>query len=157
MWIIAGCALVAVAGIVIGIVVATGGKHHEAGPTPVPTTPGPTTPGPTTPEPTTQTSTTSGKCDDPRTDGQGPAITYVIFAELFDVSGAQACTKPGSVPESFTRSLNGKVFTPKFDSSTDDQADSVKTEFTALDGTKLLVTCTKGGDGKYLVTGAQKE
>jgi hypothetical protein len=64
---------------------------------------------------------------------------------------------PGAVPESFTRSLSGKVFTPTFDGSTNDQAPVVKTRFTAIDGTKLLITCTKGDDGKYLVTAAQKE
>jgi hypothetical protein len=105
----------------------------------------------------TVTHTAHATCDDPRTDGQGPAVTYVIFAELFDVAGAQACTMPGAVPESFTRSLSGKVFTPTFDGSTNDQAPVVKTRFTAIDGTKLLITCTKGDDGKYLVTAAQKE
>jgi len=154
IWIIAGCALVAVAGIVAGVLLATGGNDHQADPTPIPTATTATTTTPTSP---TETSTSSGSCEDARTDGQGPAITYVIFAELFDVSGAQACTKPGSVPESFTRSLNGKVFTPSFDTSTDDQASVVKTRFTAIDGTKLVVTCTKGDDGKYLVTAAQKE
>jgi serine/threonine protein kinase len=158
-WIIAACALVAVAGIVTAVVLATGGKKHQADPT-TPTThdfPTGSTTGLTTGSTggTETSSTPSGSCEDPRTDGQGPAITYVIFAELADASGAQACVKPGTVPESFTRSLSGKVFTPKFDTSIDDQAPVVKTEFTALDGTKLAVTCTKGADGKYLVTGAK--
>jgi eukaryotic-like serine/threonine-protein kinase len=146
-WIVAVCGVLAVAAVTTVIVVAaTGGRHHEADPTPGPST----TSGPS------PTSSTSGVCDDDRTDGTGPALTYVIFAELFDVAGAQACTKPGSVPESFTRSLNGKVFSPAFDNSaTDDQADVVRTKFTALDGTKLVVTSTKGDDGKYLVTEAR--
>ncbi|HYU05453.1 MAG TPA: hypothetical protein VEL02_16545, partial [Jatrophihabitantaceae bacterium] len=148
-WTVAVCgvlAVAAVATVIVIVIVATGGKHHEADPTPGPST----TSGPS------PTSSTSGVCDDDRTDGTGPALTYVIFAELFDVAGAQACTKPGSVPESFTRSLNGKVFSPAFDNSaTDDQADVVRTEFTALDGTKLVVTSTKGDDGKYLVTEAR--
>ena len=146
-WIVAVCGVLAVAAVAtVIVVVATGGKHHEADPTPGPST----TSGPS------PTSSTSGVCDDDRTDGTGPALTYVIFAELFDVAGAQACTKPGSVPESFTRSLNGKVFSPAFDNSaTDDQADVVRTKFTALDGTKLVVTSTKGDDGKYLVTEAR--
>ena len=72
------------------------------------------------------------------------------------MAGAQACTEPGTVPESFTRSLNGKVFSPAFDNSaTDDQADVVRTKFTALDGTKLVLTSTRGDDGKYLVTEAR--
>ena len=108
MWIVAICGVlvVAVAAPVI-VLVAKGGTHHAADPTP--------------------TSTAPGSCDDARTDGTGPAIAYVIFAELFEVSGAQACTKPGTVPESFTRSLNGKVFSPAFNGSTDDHADVVKT------------------------------
>ena len=146
VWIVAVCGVLAVAAIATVIVFATGGKHHEAEPTP----------GPTTTASASTTSATSGVCDDDRTDGTGPALTYVIFAELFDVAGAQACTKPGTVAESFTRSLNGKVFSPAFDNSaTDDQADVVRTKFTALDGTKLVVTSTKGDDGKYLVTEAR--
>jgi serine/threonine protein kinase len=159
-WFAAGGGLLAVAAIVAVVVAVTAGKKHSASPTPTPT-PGTDTQTPLvlpTMRPTpTVTSTAHASCDDPRTDGQGPAVTYVIFAELFDVAGAQACTKPGAVPESFTRSLSGKVFTPTFDGSTDDQAPVVKTRFTAIDGTKLLVTCTKGDDGKYLVTAAQKE
>ncbi len=149
--------VVAAAAVIAAIVVVTvtGGKQHEADPTPKPTTSVPTTPAPTSPNPTS-TSTTGG-CDDPRTTGSGPAITYVIFAELFDVKGAQACTKPGTVSESFTRSLNGKVFSPNFDSSGHDNDSVVRTDFTALDGTKLVVTCTKGTDGKYLVTDVHKQ
>jgi eukaryotic-like serine/threonine-protein kinase len=152
-WFVAGGGVLAVAAIVAVVVAVTGGKTHGASPTQTPT---PTLPTPTL-STATGTGTADGSCEDPRTDGQGPALTYVIFAELFDVAGAQACTKPGAVPESFTRSLSGKVFTPTFDGSTDDQAPVVKTRFTAIDGTELLVTCTKGDDGKYLVTAAQKE
>jgi hypothetical protein len=141
LWIVAAGAAVAAAGIVAGLVAARGG-HHSGLPTPGPI-------------PTASASPAS--CDDPRTGGQGPALTYVVSAELFDVPAAQACTKPGSVPESFTRGLAGKVFAPRFDSTADDQAPVVTTEFTALDGTKLFVTCTEGADGKYLVTGARKE
>ena len=146
-WIVAVCVAVAVAALAtVIVIVTTGGKHHEADPTP----------GPVTTSNPSPTATTSGICDDDRTDGTGPALTYVIFAELFDVAGAQACTEPGTVPESFTRSLNGKVFSPAFDNSaTDDQADVVRTKFTALDGTKLVVTSTRGDDGKYLVTEAR--
>ena len=46
---------------------------------------------------------------------------------------------------------------PTLDGTTNDQAPVVKTHFTAIDGTKLVITCTKGEDGKYLVTAAQKE
>jgi eukaryotic-like serine/threonine-protein kinase len=157
-WFLAGGGLLAVAAIVSVVVVVTAGKKHSAAPTLTPTDQStfvlPTLPTQPT---TTGTSTGNATCDDPRTDGQGPAVTYVIFAELFDVAGAQACTKPGTVPESFTRGLTGKVFTPTFDGSSDDQAPVVKTHFTAIDGTKLLITCTKGEDGKYLVTDAQRE
>ncbi len=149
--------VVAAAAVIATIVViaVTGGKHHEADPTPAPTTSAPTTPESTSPNP--NPTSTTGACDDPRTTGSGPAITYVIFAELFDVKGAQACTKPGTVSESFTRSLNGKVFSPNFDSSGHDHDPVVRTNFTALDGTKLVVTCTKGADGKYLVTDVHKQ
>jgi hypothetical protein len=51
----------------------------------------------------------------------------------------------------------GEVFTPTFDGSADDQAPVVKTRFTAIDGTKLVITSTKGDDGTYLVTEAKKE
>jgi hypothetical protein len=136
----------------------TAGKKHSASPTRTPTTDTqiPSVLPTMLPTPT-RTNATQVSCDDPRTDGQGPAVTYVIFAELFDVAGAQACTKPGTVPEAFTRSLSGKVFTPTFDGSTDDQAPVVKTRFTAIDGTTVVITCTKGDDSKYLVTDAQKE
>jgi hypothetical protein len=145
--------------VVVAVVVAvTAGNEHSASPTPTPTT---DTQSPLvlpTMQPTpTPSRATPGSCDDPRTDGQGPAVTYVIFAELFDIAGAQACTKPGTVSESFTRSLTGKVFTPTFDGSTDAQAPVVKTRFTAIDGTKLVITATKGDDGRYLVTDAKEE
>jgi hypothetical protein len=165
-WIIAACALVAVGGIVTGVVLATGGKHHRADPTtpasPVfPTgsssgqTTGATDNNDTTGNTTSTATSAPGTCSDPRTDGQGPAVIYVVNAELGDAAGAQACTKAGTVPESVTRGLSGKVFTPNLDTSTDDQAPVVKTGFTALDGTKLTITCTRGSDDKYLVTDAK--
>jgi eukaryotic-like serine/threonine-protein kinase len=159
---IAVAALIGVGGIVAAILLATGGKHHDAGsggstsPHDFPSGSGSITTTGT--RSGTSTGTASpGTCEDPRTDGQGPAITYVIFAELADSSGAQACVKPGTVPESFTKGLSGKVFSPNFNSSTNDQAPVVTTKFTGLDGTKLAVTCTKGDDGKYLVTDAKVE
>jgi len=157
-WLATGGGLLAVAAIVAVVATVTAGKKHSASPTRTPTTDTqiPSVLPTMLPTPT-RTNATQVSCDDPRTDGQGPAVTYVIFAELFDVAGAQACTKPGTVPEAFTRSLSGKVFTPTFDGSTDDQAPVVKTRFTAIDGTTVVITCTKGDDSKYLVTDAQKE
>jgi len=161
-WIIAACALVAIGGIVTGVVLASGGKHHRADPTsPVfPTgsssdqSNGSSTGNPDTTGNTgiSGTSAPAKTCADPRTDGEGPAVVYVVNAELSDLAAAQACTKPGTVSESVTRKLGGKIFTPNIDTSTDDQAPVVKTGFTALDGTKVTITCTRGDDGKYLVT-----
>ena len=153
-WLAAGGGLLAIAAVVAVVVAMTAGKKHSASPTQTPTT---DAQSPLVLPTMRPTPTPTSRCDDPRTDGQGPAVTYVIFAELFDIAGAQACTKPGTVPESFTRSLMGEVFTPTFDGSADDQAPVVKTRFTAIDGTKLVITSTKGDDGTYLVTEAKKE
>jgi serine/threonine protein kinase len=157
-WIIAASVVAAAAVIaaVVVVVIVTGGKRHQADPTPT-TSPTSPTPAPTSSAPTTTTpsaTSPSDGCDDPRTDGTSTAITYVIFAELAGAQGAQACTKPGAVSESFTRSLDGKVFSPSFDTSTDSHAAIVRTTFIALDNRKLVVTCTRGSDGKYLVTDA---
>jgi len=51
----------------------------------------------------------------------------------------------------------GVAVMPQAQAATQVEAPVVKTEFTALDGTKLAVTCTKGDDGKYLVTDAKVE
>ncbi len=152
-WLIA-VGVVAAAAVIATIVVimVTSSKRHQADPAP-----GPTDSTPTTAASSSSAPVTTGSCDDARTDGTGPALAYIIDAELNDISGAQSCTKPGAVSDSFTRSLNGKVFSPVFDSPTDTHAAVVRTTFTALDNSKVVVTCTKGGDGKYLVTDAHKQ
>jgi hypothetical protein len=159
-WIIAA-SVVAAAAVIAAVVVVrvTSGKRHQADPTSTTAATSPTAaPTSTTPTTTTASATsTSDGCDDPRTDGTSTAITYVIFAELSGAQGAQACTKPGAVSESFTRSLDGKVFSPSFDTSTDSHAAIVRTTFIALDNSKLVVTCTKGSDGKYQVTDAHMQ
>jgi eukaryotic-like serine/threonine-protein kinase len=122
----------------------------------------PSTAPATSSAPSTATSSgTAAICNaDNPNNGFDPAVAYLISAELNDIPGAQACTKPGAVPRAVTASLGGQVWIPPGvtdETGGNDKGPIARHTFTSSNGGSVVVTTTRQADGRYLVTGVVKK